>query len=283
MARRFFGQLTGRRQGDRLALPAVMASLTLGLVLNFAPYSGAARAVSPGDPDCVLDHCADKAPPADTDPGDAGPATQSRGTWSAPPGASGGRGAAGDFDFYVLALSWSPGFCKTLAAAHAHGQCDPGAGLGFVVHGLWPQYEHGYPEDCPFGARSPSRIALAGAAGLYPSEALARYEWRKHGVCSGKSPTDYFADVRRARQAIVLPPPFQNVKAEQSWTSIDIERAFIAANPRLRPGMISVACRQGALQEVRICFSKDLRDFHNCPEVSRRGCPIGPVSVPPAL
>jgi ribonuclease T2 len=47
--------------------------------------------------------------------------------------------------------------------------------------------------------------------------------------------------------------------------------------------MIGVACARGALQEVRICFSKDLRDFHSCPEVSRRRCSPGPVSVPPAL
>ena len=71
-----------------------------------------------------------------------------------------------------------------------------------------------------------------------------------------------------------IPPPLQKATAEQNWTAIDIERAFIAANNRLRPGMIGVACARGALQEVRICFSKDLRDFHACPEVARRGCPF---------
>lgn len=236
---------------------------------------------APAGADCILDNCADRAPPdAATPVGPQNPAPQ-------PPfypraGRPGAPGA-GDFDFYVLALSWSPGFCRTAAGARAGQQCEPGAGLGFVVHGLWPQYEHGYPQDCPFGARTPSRIALQGAAGLYPSEGLARYEWRKHGVCAGKSPTDYFADVRAARDAIVIPPPFQKATTDQSWTSVDIERAFIGANARLRPGMIGVACARGALQEVRICFSKDLRDFHNCPEVSRRACPIGQISVPPPL
>jgi ribonuclease T2 len=194
-----------------------------------------------------------------------------------------GGGVPGDFDFYLLALSWSAGFCQTPAGARAHGQCDPGADLGFVVHGLWPQYERGYPSDCEPGARTPSRIALESAAGLYPDEGLARHEWRKHGVCSGKSPTDYFADVRRARDAVTIPPPFQAAKEAQTWTPIDIERAFIAANRRLRPGMLAVACADGVLQEVRICFSKDLRDFHACPEVSRRGCRAQEISVPPAL
>lgn len=193
-----------------------------------------------------------------------------------------GSSAPGDFDFYVLSLSWSASFCKTPAAARARGQCEPGANLGFVVHGLWLQYEHGFPSDCA-GAPSPSRIALQAAAGLYPDEGLARYEWRKHGVCSGKSPTDYFNDVRQAREAIVIPQPFQDAKTDQTWTPMDIQRAFIAANRRLRPGMLGVGCSRGVLQEVRICFSKDLRDFHDCPEVSRRGCPIGQISVPPAL
>ncbi len=256
----------------RLDLSALRPLIAAALFLSFA---AGARAENSG---CVLDECADQAKPA-APVGDPSlqPAYQPR------RGPGGASGVAGEFDFYVLSLSWSPGFCRTPAGARARGQCDPGAGLGFVVHGLWPQYEHGYPQDCGSGAQTPSRIALQGAAGLYPSEGLARYEWRKHGVCAGKSPTDYFADVRRAHDAIVIPPPFQKATADQNWTAIDIERAFIAANNRLRPGMMGVACARGALQEVRICFSKDLRDFHACPEVARRGCPIGPVAVPPAL
>src|SRR3977135_1905030 len=68
------------------------------------------------------------------------------------------RGAAstpGDFDFYVLSLSWSSGFCETPAGARARGQCDASVNLGFVVHGLWPQDEHGYPSDCGPAARFP--------------------------------------------------------------------------------------------------------------------------------
>jgi ribonuclease T2 len=178
----------------------------------------------------------------------------------------------GDFDFYVLSLSWSPGFCETPAAASAHGQCETGANLGFVVHGLWPQYSRGYPSDCGRAARSPSRIALESARGLYPSEGLARHEWAKHGTCSGKSPTDYFADVRRARDAVAIPVPFVAAKEQQTWASVDILSAFIVANARLRPGMLGLECNKGVLQEVRVCFSKDLRDFRACPEISQQGC-----------
>ena len=197
--------------------------------------------------------------------------------------ARGGGGTPGDFDFYVLSLSWSSGFCETAAGARVRNQCEAGANLGFVVHGLWPQYEHGYPSDCGPAARFPSRIALETAQGLYPSEGLARHEWRTHGTCSGKSPTDYFADVRRARESLVIPTPFVAPKEPQTWTPIDIARAFMAANPRLRSGMLGVVCAGSVLQEVRICFSKDLRDFHVCPEVSRQGCRVREISVPPLL
>ena len=99
-------------------------------------------------------------------------------------------------------------------------------------------------------------MALQTTQGLYPNEGLARHEWQKHGTCSGKSPTDYFADVRRARDSIVIPAPFVAAKDQQTWTPIDIIRAFIAANARLRPGMLGVACANGVLQEVRICFPR---------------------------
>ncbi|MBM3552533.1 MAG: ribonuclease T [Alphaproteobacteria bacterium] len=190
-------------------------------------------------------------------------------------------GAARDFDFYVLALSWSPGFCEGVEGARD--QCEPGKGLGFVVHGLWPHYERGdSPKECP-GARAPSRVSLDKAAGLFPDLRLARYEWRKHGTCSGKSPSDYFADVARANAAVTIPPLFVKPARDQTFTPIDVERAFFDANPRLRPGMMAVSCRKGIMDGVRICLSKDLREFRACPEVAQRGCHIREISAPAPL
>lgn len=189
-------------------------------------------------------------------------------------------GEPGDFDFYVLALSWSPGFCELDGDRDRnHEQCAEGAGLRFVVHGLWPQNERGYPSDCGPSGRTPSRIALDQAKGLFPTEGLARYEWRKHGTCSGSSPSDYFADIKRARDKIVIPPVLAKADRDQNWTAIDLERAFVAANPGLRTDMMSVACKRGVLQEVRICLSKDLRDFRMCQEVDRSGCRTRDITV----
>lgn len=189
-------------------------------------------------------------------------------------------GAPGAFDFYVLALSWSPGFCALEGDRKGRDQCAPGRRLGFTVHGLWPQHERGFPSDCGSAERSPSRIALAEAEGVFPDEGLARYQWRKHGTCSGKSPAEYFRDARRARDQVRIPEAFAQPSGDQT-TAAEIERAFVAANPGLRADMMAAVCRRGLLQEVRICFEKDLRGFRRCPEVDRSGCGFGPIRVDP--
>jgi ribonuclease T2 len=232
-----------------------------------------------GDSDCILDNCADKKPPKPAGSDESRqPSNEAAATPITP---MGGGKATGNFDFFVLSLSWSPGFCATGGAEKAREQCSPGAGLGFVVHGLWPQNTHGFPSNCDAIGRYPSRIALESTKGLYPDEGLARHEWRVHGTCTGESPTDYFADVRRARQAITIPAPFRAPRQAQRWAAIDLERAFIAANPRLRPGMMSVECNRSTLSEVRICMSKDLRNFVACPEVARHFCFGREMTVPP--
>ncbi len=80
-------------------------------------------------------------------------------------------GTPGVFDFYVLALSWSPTFCTLTGEQRGNPQCDAGKRLGFVVHGLWPQYDRGYPSECGAAPRSPSRIALEEAADVFPTGA----------------------------------------------------------------------------------------------------------------
>lgn len=184
----------------------------------------------------------------------------------------------GQFDFYVLALSWSPGFCEITGTRSA--QCDPGRGLGFVVHGLWPQFEEGYPSFCEPSGRLVPRAAVEEANGLFPDDGLARYQWRKHGTCTGENPSGYFRAVRQAREKVRLPEALQSPKAEAKVMPAEIEQAFLKANPGLRPDMISVSCGRRIFQEVRICLTRDLRDFRSCPEVDRNTCRAGEIAVP---
>ena len=225
---------------------------------------------------CILDNCEDRQPPREQR-FDRGDSRDFRRNGSGPRGAS----QPGQFDFYVLSLSWSPGFCATGGDDKGRDQCRSGADVGFTVHGLWPQYDRGYPSDCRGSTRVPPRAALAETDGVYPDEGLARYEWRKHGTCSGLSPTDYFAAAKQARDAVMIPPRFKDPRQAQSLPPADVERAFTDANPRLRPGMLAAVCERGTLDEIRICFTKDLKSFQACPEVQREACRGGSLSVPP--
>ncbi len=257
-----------------MKIRAGFAAAALAALIAIGAASPASAQAQRGNSECILDKCQDRDAPQRR------PERNDRPSRDTAPEArpSGSSVAPGRFDFYVLSLSWSPTFCLGNGDRGSQ-QCDRGAELGFVLHGLWPQYERGFPSDCD--SRNPSSIAMQAARGVWPDEGLARYEWRKHGTCSGKAPADYFADARRAKEAVEIPDSLKAPKRQASMSPNDIQRAFIAENPRLRPGMMAVACQRGMLQEVRICFSKDLREFRACPEVVRSSCRSQQISVPP--
>jgi ribonuclease T2 len=187
------------------------------------------------------------------------------------------RGRPGDFDFYVLALSWSPAFCESTGSSRGSAQCEPGRRLGFVVHGLWPQHERGYPSRCD--SRNAPRYVIDETADIFPDAGLARHEWRTHGTCSGLDPATYFRAVRRARNLVSIPEPLGTLSRDGETTGQNVERAFAAVNPGLRPDMMAVTCRRGEMQEVRICLEKDLSGFRRCPQVDREACRFGPIRV----
>jgi len=183
------------------------------------------------------------------------------------------------FDFYVFALSWSPGFCAVEGQEKDREQCAPGARAGFVVHGLWPQNATASAIDCLAGQRPIPRPALDAGRDLFPSEGLARYQWRKHGGCTGLAPSAWLDDVRRARASVIVPTVFANLQSEMRVAPEDVLRQFREANLRLRPGMAAIACPRNIFQEIRICMSRDLRDFVPCPQVVQQSCRARAISV----
>jgi ribonuclease T2 len=189
--------------------------------------------------------------------------------------------ASGEFDFYVLTLSWSPGFCDTGGAAKAPGQCAVGAGKGFVVHGLWPDNQNGPdPSDCDYGGDIPY-ATLARTRGVYPDPGLARYEYGKHGTCTGLSAENYFSAVKYARDQFVIPDMLRAPTAPLATSPSQIEDAFMAVNPHLSADNMAVTCARGELIDVRFCVSKDLGAFVDCPKVSRHTCQSASISVAP--
>ncbi len=198
---------------------------------------------------------------------------QQRSFWSSP---------GGNFDYYVLSLSWSPSFCADKGESRGSAQCAVGRGLGFTVHGLWPQFRYGYPSNCPTANRAVPRNVMDGIQDLFPDESLARYEWRKHGSCTGTDPASYFRDTRNAAQKVRIPEKFKNLKQSITMSGVEIQRAFSAANPGLRPEMMRVACRRGQLQEVRVCFDSRVRGFQECTGLERSDCGFFDVRLEPA-
>jgi ribonuclease T2 len=189
----------------------------------------------------------------------------------------------GQFDFYVLSLSWSPSFCA--AAAERGGDRTGGPQCGarpysFVVHGLWPQYEKGFPENCQTPSPRLYRGIMSSMLDLMPAPRLIYNEWDKHGTCSGLSPQAYFDTVRKARTAVKIPPEYANLQQPLSVSPAAIEDAFIKANPGLSQAGIAVDCDNRRLREVRICMAKDLQ-FRGCPEIVRRSCKREQVLMPP--
>ncbi len=188
----------------------------------------------------------------------------------------------GRFDFYVLALSWSPSFCE---ATSERGRQAPREQCGersysFVVHGLWPQYERGFPKDCQVPAPRLNREIMSSMLDLMPAPRLIFHEWDQHGTCSGLAARAYFDLVRQARGAIKIPENYEGLKSPLMVTPDEVEEAFVAANPGLSRNAIAVTCDSRRLSEVRICMTKDLR-FRDCDEVNRRSCTRDKVVMPP--
>jgi ribonuclease T2 len=185
------------------------------------------------------------------------------------------------FDFYVLALSWSPSYCEAEGEDANQQQCKAARPYAFVVHGLWPQFERGFPADCPTDDPKVPNELVRSLYDLMPSAGLIRHEWSAHGACSGLSQADYFATLRAAREKIEIPPQFAKVEDYLTTAPRDVETAFLRANTGMSANGIAVTCDGRYLREVRICVTKEL-GFRPCPEIDRRDCRLEKAVMPPA-
>ena len=165
---------------------------------------------------------------------------------------------AGKFDYYVLALSWSPTWCALEGDARNSPQCDETADYGWVLHGLWPQYHRGWPAHCPTAERPPTRTMTEEMTDIMGSSGLAWYQWKKHGSCSGLSAPAYYALAREAYASVKRPDVFRKLKDPVKLPASVVEQAFLKANPDLEPDMLTITCRSDRIQEARVCLSKSL-------------------------
>lgn len=184
------------------------------------------------------------------------------------------------FDFYVLALSWSPAYCALNRQRANPQQCGSDKSYRFIVHGLWPQRERGWSDYCVLPRDlPPSAGDIRSMLDIMPSQGLVQHQWRKHGTCSGLAPSDYFSKTRQAFEKIRIPGTFSRMTRRGRISPDGAEAAFVAANPGLTREGMAVSCNRGVLTEVRICLTKGL-EFRTCPSVDRSGCRASSLDVP---
>ena len=177
-----------------------------------------------------------------------------------------GKGYAGEFDYYAMALSWSPEHCAIKPGDRE--QCA--RKLGFVLHGLWPQYQRGYPASCTrerLDADMEQQFA-----GLYPSRFLYRHEWEKHGTCSGLSQEAFHQLASDLRQKVKIPAAYQSPEEPLRKNSFQLKADLASANEWLAPDNITVACADGGrfLREIYICINQQGTDAVPCSDEMRK-------------
>ncbi len=186
------------------------------------------------------------------------------------------RGQAGEFDYYLLALSWSPTFCLTHAG---NAQCT-GKGYGFVLHGLWPQYTRGgWPQNCapltPLSAEQRQQGLT-----LFATATLMEHEWKKHGTCSGLGASAYLDTTDQALGKVRIPDALQPSTQVREFSAEEIARLFQQSNPGMPSDGVSVSCRGPQLSEVRVCLHRDL-EYASCGKGVNSQCRAGKVRLPP--
>ncbi len=188
-------------------------------------------------------------------------------------------GVRGQFDYYVLSLSWSPSYCADVGEKRKDAQCKTGQDQGFVVHGLWPQFMNGaYPQFCP-PVSTMHKQNLRNLPTYMPPDLMV-YQWKKHGSCSGLDQGGYLEAIRLAYERLVVPEELRNPKTPLKIKSEEVRKRFLAVNPKLPKDGMAVTCQGGRLQEVRLCLDKSL-EFRACGKKVDDRCGIGTIDLPP--
>jgi len=187
----------------------------------------------------------------------------------------------GNFDYYLLSLSWSPAFCLDSPGS---AECNGPRRYGFIVHGLWPENERNRgPEHCDVHRDVPDDV-VAGLADIMPARGLVYHEWSAHGTCSGLEPGEFFGLVRRAYAHLTMPAEFVRPGQPIQQSTDAILGDFLRANRDMRRDEMFLTCsRQSVprLRELRICLDRSLAP-RTCSEDALRGaCTSGALLVPP--
>ncbi len=190
---------------------------------------------------------------------------------------------AGVFDYFVLSLSWSPSYCASDAGQNDQSQCSPGRRFAFVVHGLWPQYQQGWPQNCVTDETWVSQYEIDAMMPIMPSKKLIIHEWKKHGSCAGVKQSDYFRAVRLLFEKVKIPARYLSPTADVITTPEQLVTDFVKTNKGLSADMLSVQCGnsrdQAKLSELRVCVDRR-GNFGACGGNEVRACRAKQLVLP---
>jgi ribonuclease T2 len=195
-----------------------------------------------------------------------------------------GAQKSGQFDYYVLALSWSPTYCAGEAGQNDSQQCASGRRFAFVAHGLWPQYQKGWPQYCATNEGWIPQKLVDGMMDVMPSKKLIIHEWKKHGSCSGLSQAAYFNFVRQIFGSLRIPARYLSPQALVTITPEQLVTDFVKSNRGVTADMLSVQCGnardQARLSELQVCVNKT-GSFTACGSNETRRCRANTIVLPP--
>ena len=191
-----------------------------------------------------------------------------------------GQDRTGEFDYYVMALSWSPTWCAITGDERGSPQCRQDADFGWILHGLWPQYERGWPSYCRTNVRNPSRSQTAAEADLFGTGGNAWHQWNKHGRCTGLTAEAYYDLAREAYDKVSRPPVFRQIDSAIRLPARVVEDAFLETNSNISADQITITCKDGRIQEARICLTRDLEP-RQCGADVRRDCSMDNALMAP--
>ncbi|HHF3685525.1 TPA: ribonuclease HI [Haemophilus influenzae] len=166
-----------------------------------------------------------------------------------------GQNAKAPVDYYMLALSWSPGFCDIQREKYgdqlpysSQYQCGNNRTFGWVVHGLWPQNANAravsdHPRFCKGDLPALPKGLLAQYLAISPGEKLLQGEWEKHGSCAFDSAQQYFAKEQELFNALKLP--------NQKLSRDELFGWMKQHNPQLKNAYL-----MASRNELFICYDK---------------------------
>ncbi|MFN3716075.1 MAG: ribonuclease T2 family protein [Thiobacillus sp.] len=189
------------------------------------------------------------------------------------------------FDYYLLALSVAPAFCEDKPErARTFAQCRQLNEASFkamplTLHGLWPnRFDRRHPAFCGAAAdgafcRLPAiRLPAAERARLGrvmpgAADCLDRYQWAKHGSCSGLREADYFAAAAAMTERMNRALGGELARSTGREIGLDTLRAALRKNDPALLDAVTFDCRTPAtpdrakrrpmLREIRVSFERN--------------------------